>query len=61
MKLHIAVLLATLALAAAAVSNNDQAEFEAFQKKFGKVHRQMLSSSLTFLMLVILLKHISTP
>ena len=34
MKLYIAVLLATLALAAA----NDQAEFEAFVSKFGKVN-----------------------
>ena len=35
MKLHLAVLLATLALAAA--NHNDHEEFEAFQKKFGKV------------------------
>ena len=43
MKLHIAVLLATLALAAATVSNNDRAEFEAFQKKFGKVFQQIFN------------------
>lgn len=36
MKLHLAVLLATLALAAA--NHNDHEEFEAFQKKFGKVY-----------------------